>query len=396
MFDSTDTRGQANWVGFVLLLAVLATSFTLYQTTVVPEQNAEVEFQHQQAVETDLQQFDHDVHAVARRGGTLPVTVDLGVRYPPRALARNPPPATGSLRTAGEGRVRVFVDGIEANVSRTCRYGDRPVRTRALVYRPSYNVRDAPNLRYEYGLRVAIEDGTVTRVQGDTSLVTDETIRLTPLARNYSASSSTPVELTLHGGRAGRLELADRNVSVSIPTAIPADRWAELLANEPKVVGVSQEAPDRVRIDLMQNDRYTLLCHAVGLGRAPPSGTAALGSGVRNVTTTTNATITSVTVDDRTSGDEARFDASYSVDNFDTGDEVRVTFVHPTKDRYTEEFVSTNATDTIVYQGGKNSRYATGRTDAEYNVTIEVHNSAGEVVASDWETEVANGTDDPG
>jgi hypothetical protein len=78
---------------------------------------------------------------------------------------------------------------------------------------------------------------------------------------------------------------------------------------------------------------YTLLCHSVGLDDPSPSGVAPLGSGVTNLTVTVNATISSVTIDDRTSGDEARFDASYTVDNFESGHEVHVTFIHPTEDR---------------------------------------------------------------
>jgi len=50
-----DDRGQAIQIGAVLLFGILIISFSSYQAFVVPNQNEQVEFNHNQRVQGQLQ-----------------------------------------------------------------------------------------------------------------------------------------------------------------------------------------------------------------------------------------------------------------------------------------------------------------------------------------------------
>jgi len=49
-----DERGQAIQIGAVILFSFVVIGFSLYQATVVPDQNSEVEFNHNQNVQQDM------------------------------------------------------------------------------------------------------------------------------------------------------------------------------------------------------------------------------------------------------------------------------------------------------------------------------------------------------
>lgn len=396
MLRPTDTRAQANWIGFVFLLGMLAATFTLYQATVVPQQNAEVEFHHHQTVASDLLELDRSAALVARRGGTLPVTVDVGVSYPPRLLAMNPPLSAGRLHTVEAGTVGLAVDGDPVNVSATCGYGDRAVRSRTLVYDPSYNVRNGSRLGYEHGV-VYRERNGAGGVQGDQTLVTGDTISLTPLAGNASRSSTGAASLALYGGPTDSRELTG-NVTLTVPTALPVGVWEQLLAEQSAVTGVSA-ADDGVRVRLA-NGTYTLVCHAVGLGSAPPSGVAPVVP-VETVNETgggetVEPNLTALDVHDRSEGKQAKFTVDYAVAGV-SNPTVEVTFVHPTDASETATLNSSDPDGELRYDGGRGSRWAERPGDpATYLIVVGVYDGAGEPVVTRTLTELTDGEDDHG
>jgi hypothetical protein len=106
----SDTRGVSPLVGFILLFGILIAAFAAYQVDVVPQQNAEVEFDHSVTIESDMQELRS---AILTTGSTTnniretrSVALQLGTRYPSRLIAVNPPPAEGTLRTE-QGSVTV-------------------------------------------------------------------------------------------------------------------------------------------------------------------------------------------------------------------------------------------------------------------------------------------------
>jgi hypothetical protein len=96
-----DDRGQSIQIGAVLLFGALVVALAGYQAFVVPQQNEAVEFSHSQTVQNDIQELRNALVSATGEASTRSVSVTLGTRYPDRAFAVNPGPASGSLRTAG-------------------------------------------------------------------------------------------------------------------------------------------------------------------------------------------------------------------------------------------------------------------------------------------------------
>jgi hypothetical protein len=406
-WDPAD-RGQANWVGFVLLLAIAALAFTTYQVTVVPQNTAAVEFDHQQTVEGSFHEFGGAVARTARRGGTLPVTLQPGVRYPPNPLAIQPPSARGRLATTAAGPVTVAVDGTPVNVSAVCGYGTATVTTRALEYRPSYNEFDGSVVGYEHGLVYARDDGIARTSAAGLPFLAGDSLSLRPLAGERSVTSVGPVSMDLHGGPVASRTLPDGATTVTLPTRLPAEVWRTVAANESRVESVEAAGDDRVRFRLAP-DSYTLTCAAVGLGEPAPSGVAPLGSrsdgadgGDGGDDASSPAPGLSMDIRDRTRGQAARFAVPYAVENV-TDPTVEVTFRHPSAPDATVTRRAEGREGEVRYEGPRNSRWERDDgevergTPATYTITVIVHDDDGDPVAERTVTEVADGqADSPG
>ena len=99
--ESWDDRGQSIQVGAVLIFAALILLLSLYQATVVPQQNEQIEFDHSQQVQGELLDLRNAVASTFGDAARRSVSVRLGTTYPPRFLAVNPPPASLTLITTG-------------------------------------------------------------------------------------------------------------------------------------------------------------------------------------------------------------------------------------------------------------------------------------------------------
>jgi hypothetical protein len=281
-----DERGVTAQVGAVILLGFLVVSLSLYQATVVPQQNEQVEFRHSQAVQQDMVDLRNAIVRSAAKGPSQPTTVRLGTEYPPRTLFVNPPPPVGRLssgeplsaRSRGTGNVtlaNVSVVGSEETADFLA--GSRNVSTTAVVYRPDYNeYGSAPTTVYENSVlynqfaggnvtlaNQTLVDGrtiTVVTLAGDTSLARTRAAAVDP--RALSAATRT---VTVQDNTTG-------NLTVTVPTSLPRDRWATLTSREPFVVDVRDAGPGRVQLVLSNRTTYDLRMARIGIGtgaRAP-------------------------------------------------------------------------------------------------------------------------------
>ena len=264
-------RGLAVQVGVTILLGFVVIALATYQAQVVPQQNARVEFTHSQNVQGQLQDVRGAIVSVPGGGNGRSVSVDLGTRYPDRTIFVNPSPPSGQLRTATErnltvdnataaGEVGDFWDGTERNVS-----------TRALEYRPDYNV-------YRNGPTTVIENTVVfdeqprsgdVVVDSDQRLIDGNQIDLVAVQGDYQRGTSQTVAVdvraTSSSTRTVTLTEGDP-VTITVPTRLDATIWNEsLLDGEENVVNVSQAGPNRVAIELAGNETYELQMAKVGL-----------------------------------------------------------------------------------------------------------------------------------
>ncbi|GAB3705425.1 hypothetical protein [Halorubrum pallidum] len=268
--DATPSdRGQANLVGFIILFGFLLVSYSLVQAYVVPNQNAEVEYQHYQEVREDMTGLYAEIVTPERSTSDrqVLVPVDLGMDYPPRLLFLNPPPASGSIRSSTQGTIRI--DG--ANATEICGGND----TTGLVYSPNYQVTTQPDIRYENGLLyVETEDDAYAMLEQRPILTERENgndvislYRLSGTLPRQSGTDTLPLEITVPGGSENSATVND--VTVTLRSDLPANQWNErVLTGGQSGLNATQIDDDTVRIQGF-NSTYDVRCPAVGLGKPP-------------------------------------------------------------------------------------------------------------------------------
>ena len=238
-----DERAQSVQVGAVLLFGVLIIAFSSYQAFAVPEQNREVEFNHNQQVQTQLQDLRNAIVSVPGQPSRQAVSVQLGTRYPSRLLATNPGPPSGLLYTDGtsnESR-NLTVRNAEAVNPETADYWDgatpRHYNTGAIAYKPAYNVYgEAPETVYEHSIVYnQFREGNITL--SEQAMVDGRDITLVALNGSLSRSASDSVTVDIEpksqSSRTVRVTNATGSkVSVSFLSRLPASEWETLLDEE--------------------------------------------------------------------------------------------------------------------------------------------------------------------
>lgn len=275
-----DRRGQAIQIGAVLLLGAIVISFGIYQATVVPEQNREIEFKHSQTVQDQLGDARNAIVSTGSTGDGRSVSVTLGTQYPSRLIAMNPGPPSGQLSTVGttNGSITATI----ANANATGETGDfwtganRSYNTGSLAYRPGYNeYRNAPTTWYEHSVLFnQFRDANLTET--GQRLIDGTTISLVALNGSYQASQSGSVSLDFRGASVSSRTVSvtnttGSNVTITLPTRLDEQSWEELLGNEPHFVdartsSVAGADYQLVQIVLEQGVIYDLQLSRVGVG----------------------------------------------------------------------------------------------------------------------------------
>ena len=279
-----DERGVTVQIGAVLLLGILVISLSMYQVTVVPDQNREVEFQHSLDVKSDLETLRGAILSSGTGGGSRPTIVTLGTRYPSRTIFINPPPVTGSLRTVNHSRISVSNAKADGEVGDFWTgSGSHSYESRAIVYEPGYHVfRNAPNTTYESSLVYnRFENRGNTTVTGQ-SVIQGRQITLVAVNGTLQAAQSGTVtvdaEAVSESSRTVTVSGAGGNpVVVTIPSAVSNRTWERILREEgeldPDGTGedsyvrrVRPAGPNSVRLVLEAGTRYNLRMGKVGVG----------------------------------------------------------------------------------------------------------------------------------
>lgn len=309
--DSGETdRGISELAGAVLVFAAIIITLSLYQATVVPIQNERVEFDHNVRVQGDMQELRQAILNIPNTGGSEAVILELGVRYPARALLINPAPATGTLTTDG---VSTTAPNLSiSNAVATGEVGDfwngtaRNYSTGAVVYRPNYNeYTDAPTTYYENSVLYNRFNETVIPLTSQT-IVDGRRITLTAIggsvSRDAIGEASIDVQAISPERRTVTVTDSGANLTVSIPTRLSLATWEDLLADEFVENGsdghitrlsmsrVADSEFDRLTIEFEPGVTYELRLAKVTIGdetEAADIGYVSIASG--NLTTITTA-----------------------------------------------------------------------------------------------------------
>ncbi|MFD1570983.1 hypothetical protein [Halorubrum laminariae] len=258
-------RGQSNVVGFILIFGFLLVSYSLFQAYVIPNQNAEIEYQHYQDVRDDMTDLYAEIITLSESSSDrqVLVPVDLGMYYPSRLLFLNPPPAAGSIRSSTQGAIQIG----GANATEICGGSD----TTGLIYSPSYRVTNQPDLRYENGLLYVEADNGANAMLEQRPILTGDTInlyRLSGTLRTQSGTDTLPLEIT-GPGTSDNSATGVSVTNVTLRSDLPAEEWNQsvLTGDQSELHAVTVD-DDTVRIEGFSGN-YDVRCHSVGLGQRP-------------------------------------------------------------------------------------------------------------------------------
>jgi len=216
---SADNRAVSAVVGFILIFAILVLMLTVYQAQIVPQQNAQAEFEHFEQVSDDMVDFRSAVSSAGQSDRSQFPTVQLGTTYQTRLLTINPPPPSGTLQTSESYDIKIN--------------GDPSVPTRFLEYQPRYNELTTGSVWYENSV-VYHDDQDEQVIIEDQSLVTgDERLRITALQNELDETGTDTLTVELYPTETSDIdfdELEEENgdVEITIPTRLD-DHWNETL-----------------------------------------------------------------------------------------------------------------------------------------------------------------------
>lgn len=379
----TDRRGQAIQVGAIILFGFLVLSFASYQAYLVPQQNAQVEFDHNQEVQEDLSKLRATIVEASYPQQSAVVTVDMGTGYPARLIAQNPPPTSGSLRTSEPGSMTV--DG----ASDVCAGEDT---TRSLTYEPNYNAYDGPSSVYENTVLFNSQDGGESNLTGQSLVFPQEgVVNLVALRGDVDRTTGSTVTLDVVSGESRWTEDV-QDPTVTVPTTVSEDSWEEVI---PSPVSDDDISVTGGNLEVELTGSYDVVCTPVGLGAPPPSGASKLkppppGGGSNQPTFSSPPTVR-----DTSGQGRASYEITYSVaDPGSTFDEVWVEFDcqvlgGPVQSCDDETRTNQHPSGTISYEG------AQGLTSgATYEITIRIFDDSGTPTDTVIVTDTADG-DDP-
>jgi hypothetical protein len=265
-----DDRGQAVQVGAVLLLAVFVVTLSLYQATVIPNENKQVEFNDYQDATADLADLRNAILRSATEDAQTGATVKTGSHYPARSLFVNPPPARGRLASSLAANVtiaNVETAGSRENVGKylTSEGNALNVSTRSVVFDPAYSELDVAPLVTGYGTTYRAYDDPI--VLTDQTLVRGNRITLVSVAGELRAEGHTaPLTVEPVSAHTRTISITGDSgpVNLTIPTELTAAVWEDrLLAGQMAPAGNVLEVtpgprPNTVNVSLAGDETYEL------------------------------------------------------------------------------------------------------------------------------------------
>jgi hypothetical protein len=159
----SDTKAASEVIGIVLITAIFVTMLTIFQASMVPYWNKQVEAAELRVTHDDMMFLPSDIEDVAIHRTPKTCTVQLGAHYPDRMIFRNPGPgAFGTLAVEEE----------PAQVTVTYYNGSKNIETfesKRITYQMAGMI-NSPTLVYEHGVIIA-DWGTVNLTTGEQTLI---------------------------------------------------------------------------------------------------------------------------------------------------------------------------------------------------------------------------------
>ncbi len=276
----TDERAQAIQVGAVLLFGILIILFSFWQSFIIPDQNEQIEFNHNEDIQQQMTQLRSTIVSMSGEQTPQSTTLALGVRYPSRLLFANPPPSEGLVQTNNtlDQSFSISLDNATAvnnsnpGVESFWNGTNRTYNTGSFEYSPDYaRLQNAPKTIYEHTILYNEFDrlNSTSAVTGQT-LVDGDRINLVTLGGQFEKSRSSRVSVDVEPISTQSRSVTITNESASEPvrfnlsTGLSNSQWNESLTNEPAQV-IENGRNDSVVIELDPGE-YELTMTRVGIG----------------------------------------------------------------------------------------------------------------------------------
>jgi len=218
-----DSRAVSSILGFIVLFGLLVMLLAMYQTQIVPQQNAHTEFQHNQEVQNDLIELRNSLSTAGQADKPTFSRVNLGPNYETRVVGINPAPAAGTLRTSESYNITISNREDYINVS-----------TRFIEYEPRYNEITTNSIWLEHSvLYVDERDEQPVQILEDQNIVSNqsEKVRLTALQNEFESSGTERTKIELFPTETvNDSDIPTGELDVIIPTRLnKSEYWAEQL-----------------------------------------------------------------------------------------------------------------------------------------------------------------------
>jgi len=275
MSFSHDRRGQSVVIGAVVLFGFLIVALAVYQAFAVPAQNAEIEVDHNENLQSDMAELRNTLldtrtrTDLDRTAAHRSVQIRLGTRYPSRILTVNPPPATGTLQSQDDVpdvslESARLADPRFSNVDPIL---DQSHETSLLTYTPGYNeYREAPRTTFEHSLLYNRFEGANLTLTGQRTVDGDAReidIIVFDGDVNEQGLRTTLDPATLDGpSQRVPIEGDGEPITLTLPTNSPS-MWEEVIDEEPNAE-VIDSTSDTVTVELDDGDVWDLRMTRVG------------------------------------------------------------------------------------------------------------------------------------
>ena len=230
------SRGQSQVIGAVLIFGFIIAALGAAQVVLVPQANEEVEFNHNDRAQQDMQEVRNAIQRSAAVGASQSESVNLGPDYPTRFLLLNPGEGSGTIRTAGS--TLLTIEGAEATDQEVRDFwtgdsGDSvDIPSKQLIYSPNYNYYDnAPDTVYENSvLYNRFEDSTDISKSAQ-GIVDGRRIYLTAVDGDLSTSQADSASVDVKSVTAATESItvernaADEPIQITIPTELSEEVW---------------------------------------------------------------------------------------------------------------------------------------------------------------------------
>ena len=260
-----DNRAVSSVIGVVILFGFLIIALSLYQVEVVPQQNAETEFQHSGEVRNDLVELRAGILQAGSIDQPQYQTVQLGTVYSTRVFSINPPAPAGTIRTSKSYPIIIAYES-NGTVIET-------IPTRFIEYQPGYNELDRSPTWYDASvlyLDARDEGGGIAVIEDQNLVDSDGEVQITALQNEFRRSGTGQVTLELRPAENVIGDIPEADLNITVPTRLSnGEYWDSADISNNKYSVTDDANDDGIHNLTLETTTSSLTIDTVGVQEVP-------------------------------------------------------------------------------------------------------------------------------